>query len=321
MGQKVNPFVKFGLLRPGPDVDVILAVQDLVHLIIRPILIEQIIVDRKILGDLLVLQVLAYQPLGDLEAAALVDPHGRGQVGPAAGGGEGLAVQGGFDLVKIALFDIQIGRDGRMDPGVHGVFLPRVVVRLDIDALQAVPGHNVKLADGVVVFRRVSGGHHDPAVGDLMTPEYLVLQKLEHGGGQRFRDAVDLVQEQNALLQAGVLHHIVDGGDDLAHRVFRYAVLLPAVGLFHDKRQAEGALTGMVAHGVADQADAELLCDLLHDRGLADTRRAHQKQRALFFQGDLILAEFIFGKIGKDRVADLFLRILNVHPAFLRFLY
>lgn len=58
--------------------------------------------------------------------------------------------------------------------------------------------------------------------------------------------AVDLVQKQDALLHPGVLHQVIDRGDDLIHGVLGYAVLPAAVGLADDKRQAQGTLVGVV---------------------------------------------------------------------------
>ncbi len=56
----------------------------------------------------------------------------------------------------------------------------------------------------LVVLRRVAGRDHDPAPREgPWRPKSLVLQELEHHGGQRLADAVDLVQEEDALLQPG----------------------------------------------------------------------------------------------------------------------
>ena len=98
-----------------------------------------------------------------------------------------------------------------------------------------------------------------------MAAEDLVLQELQHGGGQGLADAVDLVQEEDALPLAGGLHGLVDGGDDLAHGVLGDLILLSVKDLLLDEGQAQGALPGVVGHGVGHQAHVQLLGDLLHD--------------------------------------------------------
>ena len=118
-----------------------------------------------------------------------------------------------------------------MDTGLVGVLLPHGIVRFHVNAFQAVPCDNVELVDGVVVLRRVARRHHDPAVRYAVAAEHLVLQELQHDGGQRLRHAVDLVQKQDALPLAGGLHHVVHGGDDLAHGVLGDVVLHAAVDL------------------------------------------------------------------------------------------
>ena len=143
----------------------------------------------------------------------------------------------------------------------------------------------------------------------------LELQKLQHGGGERLADAVDLIEEEDALLHAGLLHQVIDRGDDLAHRVFRDAVFLPAVVLFGDEGQTDGALARVVGHGIAHQSHAQLLGDLLHDGSFADARRAHQKNRALTLERDLVFAELVLGKIGGHGIFDLLLCLFDVHTS------
>ena len=218
-------------------------------------------------------------------------------------------------MVEVLLPCVKVGQHRGVYALFQGVFLPRGVVRLDVDTLQAVPCDDVKLPCAAVIFRRIACGDHQPAVGHLVAAEGLELQKLQHGGRQRFGHAVDLVQEQNALLHAALLHHIVHRGDDLGHGVFRYLIFPAAVGLFHDQRQAQRRLAGVVGHGIGHQSHAQLIGHLLHDGGLADARRAHQEYRALALRRNTEIAEFVAGEIRPHGVADLLFRLSNVHSA------
>ena len=79
------------------------------------------------------------------------------------------------------------------------VGLPRAVVGLDIDFAQTVKRHDVELVHRAVVLGRVARAHDDPSFRHLMFTERLELQELEHRGVQRLRNAVDLVEKQDAL--------------------------------------------------------------------------------------------------------------------------
>ena len=311
--KQTEPLVEFRI--PGPVLDglVRLARQDFVHLVVGAVLVEQVVVDCEILGDFPVLQILAHQILVNFQLVLLIQPHHVRQIRPAPGGDEPLAVHGGLHLVEVRLFDLQVGHHGGVGGPAVGVFLPGVEVGLHVHPLEPIPGDDVELPDGVVIFRRVARRHHDPALRDLVAAENLVLQKLEHGGGQGLGHAVDLVQEQNALLHPGVLHQVVDGGNDLAHGVLGHVVLLAAVGLADDEGQAQGALAGVVGHGVAHQPHPQLRRDLLHDGGLADARRAHQEHGPLLFNGDDVATELVLGKIRRHGVLDLRFSLFDVH--------
>ena len=173
-----------------------------------------------------------------------------------------------------------------MDTLFVGIFLPHIVVRLHIDALQAVPGDDIKFPDGIVVLRRVARCHHNPTVRHPMPAEDLVLQKLQHGRSQSLGHTVDLIKEQNALFQPRTLHHIIDGCDDLRHGILGHAVLHTTVDLLLDKRQTQSALSGMMGHGIADKAHPKFCRHLLHNGSLTDTGRAHQKDGPLPLDGN-----------------------------------
>ena len=200
-----------------------------------------------------------------------------------------------------------------MEPLLAAVLLPNPEVRLHVYPPQPVPGDHVKIAGGVVVFRGVAGGDHHPPLGDGVAAKDLVLQKLQHGGGQCFGNAVDFVQKENPLLPAGLLHHVVNRGDNFAHGVFRNAAGFSAVALFQDDRQADGALPGVVGHGMGHKADAQLLGHLLHNGGFANPRRPHQAEGPLPGQGDGILPLAVAGQVGLDGADDLLLGFLDVH--------
>ena len=200
-----------------------------------------------------------------------------------------------------------------MDVLLVGKLLPGIEVRLHVDALEPVPGNDVELPDGAVVLRRVAGSDHDPALRHPMAAEDFILQKLQHGRGQRLADAVDLVDEQDAVFLAGALHGGVDAGDDLAHRVLGHAAGAPAVVPLPDERQADGALAGVVGDGVGHQRNVALLRDLLHDLGLADARRAHQQNGALPHGGDQRAANVVRGKVRLHGALDFLFGTLNIH--------
>ena len=311
--QQAQPLVEARLFRPLLQRLVRPAVQDAVHLIVGAVFVEQVVVDREVLGDLAVLQILADHVLVHLVAVLLAQADHVAQVRPAPGGDKGLALRAALDLVEVHLLDVQIGEDRRVRAAGVGVLLPDLVIRLHVDALEAVPGDDVELPHGVVVLRRVAGGHDDPALRHPVAAEDLVLQKLQHGGSQGLADAVDLVEKENALLDTGGLHHVVDAGDDLAHGVLADRVLPPAVGLVLNEGEAQRALPGVVGHGIAHEPHAQFLRDLLHDGGLTDARRSHQEDRPLLLHGDAVSPELVLGKIRPHGDLDLFFGLFDVH--------
>ena len=174
----------------------------------------------------------------------------------------------------MVLLDVKVGDNRRMHTVAERVFAPCLEVGLHVKALQAVPRCQVEVARRAVVLGRVAGSYHDPALGNLVAAEHLVLQELQHGGRERFRHAVDLVEEQDALAMPRLLDGIVDRGDDLAHGVFGHVVGFPAVFLLGDERQAQRALARVVGHGVGNESHLKLLGDLLDNGGFADAGRA-----------------------------------------------
>ena len=258
------------------------------------------------------LQVLAHHRLVHLQPQPLVGADEGGEVLPAAGGDELGAVHVRHHLVKVVGPQLQIGKNGRVNSVGTGIFLPDGQVSLHVHALDPVQRDDVELPHALVVLGRVARGGDDPALGHFLVAEGFALQKLQHGGGQRLGDTVDLVDEQNALRKAGVLHALVHAGDDLAHGVLGdghgFAAVLPLL----DHGQAHGALAGVVGDGIGHQGHPLLPGNLLHDLGFSDAWRAHQQNGPLANGGNGILAVLVPAEIGPDRVGDLLFGTLDV---------
>ena len=204
-----------------------------------------------------------------------------------------------------------------MNAAFSGVFLPDAEVLLDVDLFHAVERHNVKFAHGFIVLGRISGRHDHPSCRELLIAERFALQKLEHHRRQRLRDAVDLVEEQDALGNARALDLAVDRCDDLAHRVARHRALLAAEPHLFDKRQSERGLARVVSQRIGNQSHAGLLRDLLHDLGLADARRADEQHRPLPDGRNAPRAELVLRQISAQRVLDLLFCSFDIHEKHL----
>ena len=200
-----------------------------------------------------------------------------------------------------------------MDAPGLGVLLPHAVIGGDVHTLDPVQSDHVKFPHRFVVLRRVAGGGDDPAVGETLIAEGLALEKLEHHGGQGFRDAVDLIQEEDALLDPGVLHGPVDRGQDLAHGVLGDRAGPAAEGLLPDEGEAQSGLPGVVGDGIAHQADAHFAGDLFHDLGLANARRTHEEKGTLPHRRDAPGPQLIPGQVGPDGILDLLFGAFNIH--------
>ena len=226
------------------------AAEDILHVVGLLVLVEQLQVIGEVLGDAGHLDVLPHHLPVRPDAQFFIGVEELAQVLPAPGGGELEAVRRVLDAVEVVLLDVQVGEDGPVKVLPAGVFLPHAVVLLHVDALHPVQRHHVKVPDGLVVLRRVARRHDEPPLRQGLVAEGLALEELEHHGGQGLADAVDLVQEEDALFQPGPLHQPVDGCQDLAHGVLGDGDLLPAVGALFDEGQADGTLPGVMGDGV-----------------------------------------------------------------------
>ncbi len=283
----------------------------------------QLVIIGKILCNGGILDILKDEILPDLKAQVFADLHHFGEILPAAGRCERDAVRRGFDAVEISLPQLQIRQDGAVDRLVPSVLLPDGKVRFHVDPSHAVQRHDVEFARGAVVFRRVSGRDDDPSFRHLLVAERLPLQKLKHGGGQRLGDAIDLVDKEDSLPEARLLHPVVDGGDDLAHGVFRHGMFPARIGLFQNERQADGALPRVVRDGVGHQRHPAFPRGLFDHLRFADAGRAHQQQRPLPHRRDAVVPVFIPPEVCADGVFNLFFCLFNIHnganPPSLRF--
>ena len=288
-------------------------VQNLLHAVDALVLLVQLEIVRKIARHAGQLQILFDHLPVDREAERLIGLHQLGQVLPAARGDELHPVRSRLDAVEVVPPDLEIGQDRAVDAAAVGVFLPDREILLHVDALDAVERDHVELAHGFVVLGRVARRHDHPALGQALVAEGLALQKLQHHGRECLRDAVDLVEEQDALLDARAFHLAVDRGDDLAHGVGRDRVFLPAELLVLDVGQAERGLARVVGQRIGHQPHMGLVRDLLHDLGLADARRAHEQGGALTDGRDAVRAELVAREIGAQRVFDLVFGSFDVH--------
>ena len=305
--------VEGGLQQPRKSGRLGLTGQNVLHAVVVTVLVVEVEVGREVLGDLLVLDILADELFVGLQAQRLIGIEQVGEVFPTAGGDELGAVHVGVYLVEVLGVQFEVAQDSAVNVGCTGVVLPDRQIRLNVHPADAVEGDNIEITDGFIVLRRVACRHDDPARRHGLIAEGLALQKLQHGGGQRLGDTVDLVDEEDALLQAGGLHLGVDTGDDLAHGVLRHRDVPAAVVALTDEGQAHGALAGVMGDGIGHQRHAALPRRLLHDLGLADARRPHQQDRALADGRDGVFAQSIFGEVRFDGMLDLFFGSFDVH--------
>ena len=268
---------------------------------------------RKIPGNLLMLDILGYDLPVRLFSQAFINLDELGQILPAPGRGKAFSIYRCLHLIKILLPQFQVRNDCRVNPLPVCILLPHAEVLLHINLFQPVQRHHVKVPHRPVVFRRVSRSNNDPALRHLLIAESLSLEELQHGGCQRFRHTVDLVNKQNPLPDAGLLDLVIHGGYDLAHRIFCDGKCLSAIIFFPNKRKPHRTLSGMVSDRICHQADAAFLRDLVHDLRFTDSRRSHQKDRPLTNSRDPVRAELILSQICLYGILDLLLSPFNIH--------
>ena len=109
--QHGETLVELGLFGLGDHVLGGGAVEDLLDLVVAAVLLEQVVVDGKAFGDLLVLDILADQRLVHRQILLFIGLDDAAQVHPAAGGDKGLALHAGLDAVEILMLGVQITDD------------------------------------------------------------------------------------------------------------------------------------------------------------------------------------------------------------------
>ena len=126
---KAHPLVHLGAACLREDILIPLTLQDGINIVGLTIFLIEFVVDGKIPGDLLVLQLLSGQLLADCKAQLLVILQDLGKVLPGTGRYHGQTVHGGLDLVKILGTDIQIADDAAADTVFQRIGLPRFIRR------------------------------------------------------------------------------------------------------------------------------------------------------------------------------------------------
>lgn len=122
---KRQPLVEARLLRTVNDLLVVLSVKDLIHLIVRAVFAEEVVVGSEALGGLGMLEILPDELFVHGVAKLLVDLDDIRKIRPAARRDEGLSVYGGFDLVEVVLLYIKVSNDS----GVSALWNRRIPSR------------------------------------------------------------------------------------------------------------------------------------------------------------------------------------------------
>ena len=139
-----------------------------------------------------------------------------------------------------------------------------------------------------------------------MRAELLVLQEVKHRGRQCLGNAVDLVDEEDALPATLLLHRIVDGCDDLAHGVPGDGVFRTAVLPRLDHWEPDGGLAGVVRDSVSD-------VDLGHDGRLAEPRGSYEHEGPLPAARDDVVPGRVFAQIRYDCALHVVFGGLDIH--------
>ncbi len=121
------------------------------------------------------LQILDHQRFLDRNPILLISLHHAGQVLPSSGRHEKLPFRGILNLVKMLRVRCEIGGDARVDAMGKRIVHPYGQVGFNLHMLYPVKGSHVQLADGLIVFRRVSGSGNDPPVGNGIGSEHFIL--------------------------------------------------------------------------------------------------------------------------------------------------
>ena len=263
---------------------------------------EPVVIAGKIPGQLFTVEILFHKLKSDRKSQSFILKQKTGQIFPSSCCCKDFTVIGLFQHVKLILVGVQIGEYGTMDSGLQRIGTPGWIVCLYLNIFQPVQSGDIEFTDRFIIFRRVSGCCQNPAIRKTVAAEGFILQKLQHGRCQSFRDAVDLIQEQKAFPASGLFDPVKDGCDDLTHGVFSDSIFTAVEGFVFNKGKSHCALAGVVGHGIGYKAYLAGRSSLFHNGGFADAGWANQQKRPLTQGRDGITTPVVFGCISHDRM-------------------
>ena len=193
------------------------------------------------------------------------------------------------------------------------IFQPDIAVRLNCKLTDTVECDNIKFPDRFIILRWISRCYQNPAFRNLMTSKGFILEKCQHCRCQGFRHTVDLINKQDSLFPACLLHTIIDRCHDLTHCVICHHHSFSTVIPFNDLRKTDGTLTGVMGNGVGYKSHTALCCRLFHNGSFADSRRTDQQQRSLTDQRISIISILILRQICTKCITDFCFCFLYVH--------
>ena len=79
-----------------------------------------------------------------------------------------------------------------------------------LDLPHTVKRCHIKFPHRFIVFRRISGGHDQPVIRDVLIAEFFLLQKLQHYRSEGLGDAVNFIEKEDTPLLSGLLHAVID---------------------------------------------------------------------------------------------------------------
>ena len=162
------------------------SLQNPLYLIIIFILIMKLQIVGKILGNFGELDIFLDQLPVCLFPQFLIHLNQLRKILPAPGRDKKPPIYRCFNLTEVLPADIQIFPNCRMNVCLYCIFLPDVKIRLHINSADTIQGYNIKIPYRLIVFRRISCSHDDPALRNPMIAEGLSLKELEHGRSKGF---------------------------------------------------------------------------------------------------------------------------------------
>ena len=171
--QRSIPDLLYGKLCPFSQ-------KQILHCIIRLILIIQCQICGKILRDHRMLNILINNFPVHFFSQCFIHLDQSGKILPSSGSGKNTSVHRILHPVKILSAKLQIRDDCRMDSLFISVFFPYFKVRLHINSLDSVESYHVKFTDRFIIFRRISRCHDHPSFRNFLVTKCLSLKELQH---------------------------------------------------------------------------------------------------------------------------------------------